>query len=316
MNVITLNTAGANLILFSCPDTASLISWAAALRLSGWEKSRLEEIYTAHILRLSYSEQGQWREPPTRLIRGKFEGAAEVRIAGKTDWKPVWVVISAPSGTPASEDGAAAMHNPAASQTSVSTGTNTLQKKRMSNLFNRSTSASDTSTTGTYQPAAITLFLSNKGKDRKKPFLTIRNVTQAFAVYPERPELINASTLLKVEGLIGDEDAAGTMKSREGLIFIMPETEPGKLGSKEMLRWITGEFSSIVLHVGVEMFLVAVVHDAFGLYGRDPQRGGYTWDPRDPVSLMFSYPVGPLRDVGLRCIVSVFANGFAAEIIP
>ena len=51
-NVLTLNSAGSNLILFSCPSTPALISWAVALRLSSWEKSRLEEIYTAHVIRI------------------------------------------------------------------------------------------------------------------------------------------------------------------------------------------------------------------------------------------------------------------------
>lgn len=54
-NVLTLNTAGSNLLLFACPDTKSLICWAAALRLSAWEKSRLEEIYTAHLIRITLS---------------------------------------------------------------------------------------------------------------------------------------------------------------------------------------------------------------------------------------------------------------------
>lgn len=54
-NVLTLNTAGSNLLLFSCPSTNALISWAAALRLSAWEKSRLEEIYTAHLIRITLS---------------------------------------------------------------------------------------------------------------------------------------------------------------------------------------------------------------------------------------------------------------------
>jgi hypothetical protein len=52
-NVLTLNTAGSNLLLFSCPSTSALISWAAALRLASWEKSRLEEIYTAHLIRVT-----------------------------------------------------------------------------------------------------------------------------------------------------------------------------------------------------------------------------------------------------------------------
>lgn len=55
-NVITLNTAGSNLMLFACPSSQALISWAAALRLAGWEKTRLEEIYTGHLLKMSLSE--------------------------------------------------------------------------------------------------------------------------------------------------------------------------------------------------------------------------------------------------------------------
>ncbi|EEB90204.1 hypothetical protein MPER_11619 [Moniliophthora perniciosa FA553] len=39
---------------------------------------------------------------------------------------------------------------------------------------------------------------------------------------------------------------------------------------------------------------VIAFHDAFKLYGR-PQ--AWTWDPRDPVSLMFAYPVGPHKDL-------------------
>lgn len=87
----------------------------------------------------------------------------------------------------------------------------------------------------------ISLYISNKPKDKKKAVLTMRDVTQAFAVYPERPELITRSTLVKVEGLLGDEEAASVMRSREGWLLIMPELEGGLLQSVEMLKWITGE---------------------------------------------------------------------------
>jgi CCR4-NOT transcriptional complex subunit CAF120 len=51
--VIELNTAGSNVLLFSCPTAAAMISWVTALRLAAWEKSRLEEIYTAHLIRMT-----------------------------------------------------------------------------------------------------------------------------------------------------------------------------------------------------------------------------------------------------------------------
>lgn len=57
-NVITLTTAGMNLLLFSCADAQALIHWTAAFRLSAYEKSRLEELYTAHLIRMSLGEHG------------------------------------------------------------------------------------------------------------------------------------------------------------------------------------------------------------------------------------------------------------------
>lgn len=66
-------------------------------------------------------------------------------------------------------------------------------------------------------------------------------MTQAFAVYPERPELISRSTLIKVEGRIGGEEAAGGMKNREGWLLLMPEIEGDKVGAMEMLKWVVGE---------------------------------------------------------------------------
>lgn len=60
-------------------------------------------------------------------------------------------------------------------------------------------------------------------------------------------ELINLSTLIKVEGTLsgGREDFAhgGT---REGWMFVMPEVEGSALPPMEMLKWAVGEvfFSS------------------------------------------------------------------------
>lgn len=36
------------------------------------------------------------------------------------------------------------------------------------------------------------------------------------------------------------------------------------------------------------------IHDAFELYGRPKM---YSWDPRDSVSMMFAYPIGPEKQV-------------------
>ena len=62
--MLTLNTAGSNLYLFSCPSPEALVQWTAAMRLAAWEKSRLEEIYTAHLIRITLND-GECHVDPT-----------------------------------------------------------------------------------------------------------------------------------------------------------------------------------------------------------------------------------------------------------
>ena len=96
-----------------------------------------------------------------------------------------------------------------------------------------------------------------------------------------------------MEGLFGGEEAAGAIKSREGWMLMMPEREGGLSESAEMLKWIVGGSEVIRVFVPFLMSMIAL-HDAFELYGRPEQ---WTWDPRDTISLMFAYPVGPNKDV-------------------
>lgn len=230
-NVLTLNTAGSNLLLFACPDAPALVSWAAALRLASWEKSRLEEIYTAHLLRMTLSDGGAWKEPRTTLVKGQMEGWAQIRVAGQTDWKRIWMVLTAATTpqTPSSSEGGQAP--PSAPPT--------LSKSRRISSF--------LSGGGGHQmpvfKSSLTFYLSPKSRDKKKPWLTVHDITQAFAVYPERPEMISKSTLIKVEGLMSDEEGAAAMKGREAWTLILPEIEgaSGRIGVMEMLKWIVGE---------------------------------------------------------------------------
>ncbi|KAF8339564.1 uncharacterized protein EI90DRAFT_2253521 [Cantharellus anzutake] len=259
-DAFTLNTAGLNLISFGCGDRVSLNSWIAALRLALWERARIEEIYTAHLLRMSLCDShGVWKEPQLALVKGKMEGWTKVRVAGQTDWKRVWVVISMGSGSSDNEN-------------RRSSSPINVRRSRFSTLFGNGGSVPADSTK---QQASIAIYSSNKLKDRKAPLLTITDVTYAFAVYPERVDLISMSTLIKIEGMIGPQDAANTMKNREGWLLIMPEFESDTPPPLEMLKWLVA------------------LHDAFGLHGRPH---GYSWDPLNPISPMFAYPIGDRRD--------------------
>jgi CCR4-NOT transcriptional complex subunit CAF120 len=167
------------------------------------------------------------RFAPSTLVRGRREGWVRIRIAGQTDWKHLWMVVT--SGPTQEADPP--------------------QHKRRISFSGRDNNQ-------TQPPSAeplISFYLSPKPKDRKQPFLILRDVTQAFAVYPERPELINKSTLIKIEGTIGDEEVAMVMRKREGWILIMPELEAGVPQANETTRWLIGTmvpyFIAISTHV-------------------------------------------------------------------
>ncbi|KZT29755.1 hypothetical protein NEOLEDRAFT_1144853 [Neolentinus lepideus HHB14362 ss-1] len=257
-NVITLNTAGSNLILFSCPSTPALISWASAIRLSSWEKSRLEEIYTAHLIRITLREGINC---PTTLVKGRMEGWVRIRVAGQTDWKRLWMVVTAGTGSGRAPDTPSGEGRPESP--------NAPRKKRMSSLFSREHSPQQ-------EVPIISLHNSPKPRDKKRPALTMQAVSQAFAVYPERPDLISRSTLIKLEGTVGEEEMAGSMRNRQAWLLVMPELEGGNVQAAEMLKWLIA------------------IHDSFELYGRP---NAYIQDPRDPLSLMFAYPVGQHKDL-------------------
>lgn len=111
----------------------------------------------------------------------------------------------------------------------------TPQKHRISGLFSREKPRD------LPERASISLYAAPRGKDKKKPLLTFDTVTQAFAVYPERPKLISSSTLIKLEGTYGNEDMCANMRHREGWMLLMPDLEGARSVSGEMLKWLTGE---------------------------------------------------------------------------
>ena len=109
------------------------------------------------------------------------------------------------------------------------------KKNRISGLFSRD-KPSDLP-----ERPNISLYTAPRGKEKVKPLLMFDAVTQAFAVYPERPKLISSSTLIKLEGTYGDEDMCANMRRREGWMLLMPDLEGARSVSGEMLRWLIGE---------------------------------------------------------------------------
>ena len=66
--------------------------------MAAWERARLEEIYTGHLIKAG------GREPKSNLVKGRMEGWVRVRVMGGTDWKRLWVVLSTPNAPEDKED--------------------------------------------------------------------------------------------------------------------------------------------------------------------------------------------------------------------
>jgi len=215
------------------------MSWATAFRLSCWEKARLEEIYTAHLIRVTLNDG---RSTPSTLTRGRLEGWVRVRISGQTGWKRLWMCVSAgaiTNATRSSTDVASTGSKSPEIPGHVSRNSTHIapKKNRISGLFSRE-KPSDLP-----ERASISLYAAPRGKEKKKPLLTLEALTQAFAVYPERPKLISSSTLIKLEGKYGDEAMCANMRRREGWMLVMPDLEGARSVSGEMLKWLIGEYA-------------------------------------------------------------------------
>lgn len=87
-NVFSLNSAGANRYLFDVSDFNALINWVSAIRLSCFECSKLQEIFTrSFISRSAYSDV-------LAKPMNKMEGFVQVKLSGTTEWQKYWVVVS------------------------------------------------------------------------------------------------------------------------------------------------------------------------------------------------------------------------------
>lgn len=89
INLFSLNSAGANRFILQAPDRDTLCQWILAIRLSCFECSHLQEIYTqCFISRL------QFIPILNQSSLNKMEGFLQVRFPGSTGWKKFWSVVS------------------------------------------------------------------------------------------------------------------------------------------------------------------------------------------------------------------------------
>ncbi|KAJ5274919.1 hypothetical protein N7505_003464 [Penicillium chrysogenum] len=232
-NVLSLSSAGKNRYLLHFNSFNSLTQWTAAIRLSMFEHTSLYEAYTGSLIAAKGKDLNGINSilAPTKF---KYEDWARVRFGAGTPWRRCWFVICPPDEKE-------------------------LQKARKvtkKSAYDRLSMP----VTGNIK------FYETKKTKKAIPIATVTQVYSAYAIYPQSKALIDASTLVKLEGRITTHSPDS---SSEGLVFVMPEPHAAVSGFEMMLRFLFPTF------------------DTFNLYGR-PTR--LVADTNHIKSIMFAFP--------------------------
>ncbi|UKZ51818.1 hypothetical protein TrVGV298_005582 [Trichoderma virens] len=239
-NILSLSTAGRNRYLLHFSSHESLIEWTSAVRLAMYEHAALQEAYTGALIagRAKYLNSIS-----VMMERSKFkiEVWVRVRFGAGVPWRRCWCVITPPDEKEYSK----------------------LQKElKKKSPYDRSAARIVRGDIKFYDVKT-----EGKKQKRTKPVASISEAYSAYAIYPQAKSLVDASTLIKIEGNISIHSTPAS--SSEGFVFIMPETRPAVSGFETMLRFLFPTW------------------DTFGLYGRPGRLVASVLDAR---SLMFAMP--------------------------
>ena len=203
-----------------------------------FEYTTLQESYTGALIAGKGKTLNNINQITSKTIF-KYQDMVRVRFGAGTPWRQCWCVVYPPD------------------EKEVQKLEKELKKKK--SVYDRSRPP--------ILKGSVKFFDSKKIGKKTQPIATITDAYSAYAIYPQSKPLIDASTLVKLEGMITIHSDPPT--STEGFVFVMPEVHAAVSGFEIMLRW---------------MF---PVYDTFALYGR-PTR--LVADPLDPRSLMFGMP--------------------------
>ncbi|GAW12230.1 hypothetical protein ANO14919_015910 [Xylariales sp. No.14919] len=266
-NILSISTAGRNRYLLHFNSRQSLIQWTSGIRLAMFEHSTLQEAYTGALIA---GKGKQLNNIGVIMERSRIhvDQWVRVRFGAGVPWRRCWCVISPPDEKEYQK---------------------AMKEHKKKNPYDRS-----------HPPILkgdIKFYDQRKeGKKQKKslPIATINDAYSAYALYPQSKSLIDASTLIKIEGDITIH--ADPPSSTEGFVFIMPEVNPAVSGFEMMLRFLFPTW------------------DTFGLYGRPGRLVASVLDSR---SLMFAMPkhkrYGYLELLDVSSLIQTDGNASRSE---
>ncbi|KAI0018436.1 hypothetical protein F4780DRAFT_771791 [Xylariomycetidae sp. FL0641] len=239
-NILSISTAGRNRYLLHFNSRHSLIQWTAGIRLAMFEHSTLQEAYTGALI----AGKGKTLNNIGVIMersRTPMEQWVRVRFGAGVPWRRCWCVITPPDEKEYQR---------------------VMKEYKKKNPYG-----------GSHAPVpkgSIKFYDTRReGKKARKilPIATISDSYSAYALYPQSKSLIDASTLIKIEGNITIH--SDPPSSTEGFVFVMPEVHPAVTGFEMMLKTLFPTW------------------DTFGLYGRPGRLVASVLDSR---SLMFAMP--------------------------
>lgn len=250
-NVLSISTAGKNRYLLHFNSFHSLTQWTAGIRLSMFENTSLQELYTGSLIAGKGKLLNNIR---VILERSKLrsEDWARVRFGAGTPWRRCWCVIDPPN----EKD---------------------FQKEQKS-LKKKSAYERPIVLKGDIK------FYDTKKTKKTTPIATITDAYSAYAIYPQSKPLIDQSTLVKVEGRITIHSKPES--KTEGFVFVMPEVHPAVSGFEIMLRWLFPVYDTFALY-GRPVRLIADTFDNRGLMFAMPKERRYGYlDIQDVAALV------------------------------
>ncbi|CAR29011.1 hypothetical protein ZYGR_0W00390 [Zygosaccharomyces rouxii] len=218
-NTLVVSTTLKNRYFLQFNDEDALSGWNAAIQLSLFECTSLQEAYTGAFL----SSRGAQLGDIKTLLDSKFdyEDWVSVRFGAGMPWKRCFATITQPNSRKKSALG------------------------------------------------QISFFENDKKTKKNQAIATVVTSERLYAVYPSSPQLIDSSTIIKLEGSLKFEKKD---MPQEASVFIMPEKHHAVPGYDTTIR-----------------FLIPAMN-AFKLYGR-PKKLIANKD--DPKSLLFGLPTLP-----------------------
>lgn len=276
-----LNSAGDNRILFCAPTLQSLTvrpflclpficadgrlrlqMWINAIRLSVWERSRCNEIYTGTLLGLREPRGLGWQGfdaglPGHNKVPGRFEGWIKARLPGETEWRRVWAVLQRGSNVPSRSSlvsGATSPTSPPGDE-KRSRRTSLLSFGKKKQEKNEEVVIEDLPGDGAVSTLA---FFDRKPVGGKKggagdvPLCIAQHVFYTAAIFPESEKLLDHSTLFKIEGTFLNPTSGyklgwgvGGRGEKQGFALLMLEEG----GVMDMLHWIVALADVFKVHL-------------------------------------------------------------------